>query len=199
MENMTTQIEKVMAELRTLIDEVLRRGLPDANSAALATTNKSGQPSVRVVYIQSVETSGLVFFANSRSGKGLQLEQNPQAAVCFYWPGLQHQVTLEGDVEMLSDADSSAYWSKRPREAQLGAWASEQAEPVQDKGQRKAQLSKLKKEFSFENAPRPVHWRAYRIHPTRIEFWPSGWGRLRARTLYQKRPDGTWTEQMENP
>lgn len=199
MGNTTTVLEKAIADLRALIEEASRRGLPDANAAALATSGKSGRPSVRVVYVQSAETGGVVFFANSRSGKGKQLEENPRAAVCFFWPGMQYQVVLEGDVEMLSEADSTAYWQKCPREAQLGAWASEQTEPLHDRNQLKNQLAQFKKEFDFERAPRPDHWRAYRIHPNRIEFWPSGWHRLRARTKYQKQPDGEWTEQIENP
>ena len=191
--------EKAISDLQRLMEEARKRGLSEPDSAAFATSDKSGFPSVRMVYIQSVELRGLLIFINMLSGKGQQIQNNPRASVCFFWPGLQYQVIVDGAVEVLSEADSDLYWRKRPRDSQLGAWASEQSEKLQDKGALKKNLAAYKKLFDYKSADRPTNWRALQIRPQRIEFWKTGWNRLAARTRYQVQPNGEWTEQIENP
>lgn len=190
---------KGLSELSALVEEASRRGIADAHSAALATADKDGKPSVRTVYITAFEDGGVVFFVNSQSGKGRQLAVNPQAALCFFWPGLQKQVLLDGKVEIMSEADSDTYWKRRSRESQLGAWASEQSKPLVDKEQLKTGLGNFKSHFDYRQAPRHEHWRAYLLRPDRIELWSTGWQRLLARTRYERDPSGNWTEFVENP
>lgn len=187
--------EKAMNELARLIEEAARRGVPDANSAVLATASRAARPSVRTVFVLAAETGGAVFLANTSSGKGRQLEENPWAALCFYWPALQKQAVLEGAVALLSEEESDRYWRKRPREAQLAAWASNPAQPEQSK----EKLADVKQRFSFEQAPRPAQWRAYRLEPDRIELWDTGWGRLIERMRYRRKPDGAWVEEAVAP
>lgn len=190
---------KALAELRKLLKEAARRGLKETDCAALATAGRDGRPSVRTVYITGVEDDGVVFFANLHSGKGRQLTENPYAGVCFFWPELQKQVVVDGEVGVLSEPDSDTYWRLRPRSAQLGAWASDQAAPPKSRGELKEELVRYKRDYSFEQAPRPTDWRAWRIRPHRIEFWDTGWQRLLNRTLYRKDANGIWIEESKNP
>lgn len=190
---------KGLSELRALVEEASRRGIADAHSTALATADQNGKPSVRTVYATSFEDHGVVFFVNSQSGKGLQLAANPQAALCFFWPGLQKQVLLDGRVEMLSEADSDIHWKRRSRESQLGARASEQSKPLKDKDRLKTRLGNFKSHFDYRQAPRHEDWRAYILRPDRIEFWDTGWQRLLARTRYERDQRGAWSEFVENP
>ncbi len=191
--------DKAIQHLQQLIEEAVRRGLPESNSATLATADRaSGRPSVRTVYVLNVDVEGLVIFASTQSGKARQMQDNPQAALCFFWPALQSQVVVDGEVELLSEADSDAYWRKRSRESQLGAWVMESA-ATGDSRELKDKLAQYKAEFSFEQAPRPQHWRAFRIRPTHIEFWKTGWQRLLGRTGYQKQADGSWREHTHGP
>jgi pyridoxamine 5'-phosphate oxidase len=192
-------LNQAMDEIKSLIAEAERRGLADATGASLATADADGKPSVRIVYVQQVEPDGLVFFANIHSGKGQQIQQNPRVAICFFWAGLQRQVIVEGRVSILPEAESDVYWRKRPRESQLAAWASEQSEPLGSEENLKEKLAHFKKAFDFESAPRPPHWRAFNVLPERVEFWRTGWKQLRARTRYEKQPDGGWTSEQENP
>jgi pyridoxamine 5'-phosphate oxidase len=191
--------DKAMVELRALLKEATRRGLKEADCAALATAGRDSRPSVRTIYVAAIEDAGIVFFANALSGKARQLGENPYAGLCFFWPSLKKQVVFDGEAEMLSETDSDSYWRLRPRSAQLGAWVSDQAQPPQTSGKLKESLARYKKEFSFEQAPRPAHWRAWRVSPYRIEFWDTGWRRLISRIRYQKDATGAWTELKENP
>jgi pyridoxamine 5'-phosphate oxidase len=191
--------DKAIHELQKLMEEAGRRGLPESNGATLATADRaSGRPSVRTVYVLNVDAEGLVIFASTQSGKARQMQDNPQAALCFFWPVLQSQVVVDGEVELLSEADSDAYWRKRSRESQLGAWVMESATSG-DSRELKDKLAQYKADFSFEQAPRPPHWRAFRIRPRHIEFWKTGWQRLLGRTRYQKQPDGSWREETHGP
>jgi pyridoxamine 5'-phosphate oxidase len=199
MDNPTGPYDKAILELQQLLTEAGKRGLPEHGAATLATADKAGHPSARVVYVISVEVDGLVIFANLRSGKGQQMQDNPHVAVCFFWPELHSQVVVEGEVDILSEADSDTYWKKRTRESQLGAWVSEQSEAPVSSRELQEKLTQAKAEFSFEQAPRPPHWRAFLVRPARIEFWKTGWHRLLARTKFQKQPGGEWTEERENP
>lgn len=199
MNSQTGHYEKAIHELQRLFKEASRRGIAEPDTAAFATSDKTGFPTVRMVYILAIELRGPVIFINMLSGKGLQIQDNPQASICFFWPELQHQVILEGTVDVLSETDSDLYWRKRPRDSQLGAWASEQSEKLQDKEHLKKNLATFKKLFDYKPADRPKNWRAIQVRPTRIEFWKTGWNRLAARTRYHALPDGNWTESIQNP
>lgn len=190
---------EALERLQQLIDEATARGLDEPHAAALATADGAARPSVRMVYVVAVEEQGLLFFANIESGKGHQLVDNPRAALCFFWRALQVQVTLEGEVSLQSADTADRYWQRRAREAQLASWASQQGAPAAQKGELRQKARQLEQVLGFEAVPRHADWWAFRIHPERIEFWPSGWQRMRERTRYQKDPQGQWTQAALNP
>ncbi len=189
---------QALERLRQLIDEALARGIEDPHSASLATADSSARPSVRTIYVVAVEEAGLLFFANLKSGKGRQLQENPQAALCFFWPALQEQVLIEGAVVAQSAEASDHYWRRRPREAQLAAWASDQSGAAQSP-QAREQARHREQGSGFEPIARHSDWVAFRLQPERIDFWPSGWQRLRERVRYQQDADGRWSKLSLNP
>lgn len=191
--------QQAIEQLQRLIDSATAQGIQEPHAAALATADRYAHPSVRMVYVVAVEELGLVFLANLESGKGQQLVDNPRAALCFFWRELQEQVTLEGDVRLLSSQVADNYWRKRSREAQLAAWAFPQGKPAPDKGELRQQVRQLEQALGFEQVPRSPSWSAFRLLPERIEFWPTGWQRVRERTRYCKGEDGLWSEQTLTP
>lgn len=192
--------QQAIEQLQRLIDTAATQGVQEPHAAALATADRYAHPSVRMVYVVAVEPPGLVFFANVESGKGQQLIDNPRAALCFFWRDLQEQVTLEGDVTLLSSEVADSYWRKRSREAQLAAWAFPQGSAApEEKGELRQQVRQLEQAFGFEPVPRSPSWSAFRLLPERIEFWPTGWQRMRERTRYGKGVDGLWSEETLTP
>lgn len=190
---------EALEHLQQLIDAATAQGLDEPHAAALATADRNARPSVRMVYVTAVEPQGLLLFANVESGKGRQLLDNPRAALCFFWRALQVQVTLEGEVILQSAATADRYWHRRSREAQLATWAAQQGAPAPKKGELRQKARQLEQALGFEAVPRHADWCAFRILPERIEFWPSGWQRMRERTRYQKDAQGQWTQEVFNP
>ena len=184
---------QAISRLRELVDEATRRGEPDASSAALATASASGAPSVRTIDVFRLGVSGAVFFANAHSGKAFQLRENPRAALCWYWPQLRYQAVMEGAAELLADDEADACWNSQTREKQLGGWASEQSQPLQDEaGLRRAQ-DEVQDRFRMERVPRPAGWCAFQLVPSRIVIWQTGWKRLHAKRIYERGQDGSWS------
>lgn len=190
---------KAIARLAALIEEARRRGDADAETAALATARPDARRSVRTVNILRVQASGLLLFANSETGKGRQMQTNPRAALCFYWRLLSYQAIVEGAVTMLSEAEADAYWSDLPRESSLGHWASDQTGQDLSPSELRRNMREFRQQFDWQSVPRAPAWRAFEIEPDRIDFWPTGWQRLRARECYSRSADGLWTESTDNP
>lgn len=195
----TCKKEVAILKIREAIDHAVANNLPDARAATLATATADGSPSARTVYIEFCDSPGPIFFANSRSGKGRQLIDNPNASLCFFWPSLQLQVLVDGPVTILPQDSSEEYWNKRSRESQLAAWASEQSAPMKSPGNLKKNIGELKAQFSFEQIPMASNWLAFQLEPIRVEIWNTGWGRLRARTKYFEESPGHWRMEAENP
>jgi pyridoxamine 5'-phosphate oxidase len=164
----------------------------DHTAAALATAAPDGQPSVRIVLVRDMDERGFVFFTNFRSRKGRDLEANPLAGLCFYWPWIDEQVRVEGRVSRLAAGESDAYFASRPRGSQIGAWASRQSEPLSSRDELEARWREMKERFEGQAVPRPAEWGGYRLVPDRIEFWKAGAFRLHDRLLYTRTGD-TWT------
>ncbi|MDT8427272.1 MAG: pyridoxal 5'-phosphate synthase [Pseudomonadales bacterium] len=195
----TDPYQSALDRLRRLIAEAHANKILDAEAAALATADTSACPSVRMITILAVETEGLLFFASIKSGKGHQLLDNPKVSLCFYWPLLREQVIIEGSAKKQTEATSDQYWHRRLRESQLAAWASSQSEPVTDKGAIREQIKAYKSKFDFDPVSRHPDWHAFRIVPERIEFWPTGWERLRERVKYLCDAEGHWHQEMLSP
>lgn len=161
--------------------------VPEA--VALATATAEGAPSVRMVLLKGFDERGLVFFTHYTSRKGRELEANPQAALLFHWRPLGRQVRVEGRVERVSSEESDAYFATRPRDAQLGAHASLQSEPLASREQLDARLA----EIAFESAvPRPATWGGFLLVPSAWEFWQHRASRLHDRFRYERDPSGGW-------
>jgi len=161
----------------------------DTAPAALATADVSGHPSVRIVLLRKVDARGFVFYTNYDSRKGHELSSNPQAALCQHWPTLEEQVRVEGAVERVDASESDAYFAGRPRDSQLGAWASEQSSELEARSVLESRLREVEERFANQSVSRPPNWGGFRIVPDRIEFWYGRTGRLHERRLYTRTPD----------
>lgn len=158
----------------------------DPNAFALATVGEDGMPSVRIMLLKGVDLDGFVFFTNKLSRKGQQLEQHPKAAMDFYWKSLGQQVRVEGMVTHVAEEEANAYFSSRPRGSQIGAWASQQSQFLEDRQVLENRVHHFEEQFDGKEVPRPPHWGGYRILPLRLEFWQAGEYRLHDRFIYSR-------------
>ncbi len=171
----------------------------DPNAMNLATADAQGRPSNRMVLLNGLDSRGFVFYTNAQSRKGVQLSENPFAALCFHWKTVRRQVRIEGRVEIVTDAESDAYYKSRPRISRLGSWASQQSRRLDEYTDLTDAVAKYEKQFEgVEDIPRPDYWKGYRVLPERIEFWMDGEFRLHRRYVFEKSKDG-WASYMINP
>ena len=164
----------------------------DTAPVALATADKDGRPSVRMVLLRGADERGFVFYTNHDSRKARELLENPYAALCVHWHSLEEQIRIEGSVEQVSDEESDAYFAGRPRGSQLGAWASRQSQPLSSRETLEDEYRAVERRFEGQTVPRPSNWGGFRLIPVRIEFWFGRPDRLHDRLLYLRRGD-RWT------
>ena len=169
---------------------------PDA--VTLATSTADGRVSARTVLLKDFSLAGFVFFTNYNSKKGRQISQNPRAAMLFYWPESGRQVRIEGMVEKVSGEESEEYFRTRPRESQIGAWASDQSNVIPDRAHLENKVAFFIDKFSDKPVPRPPHWGGFRLVPEWMEFWQEGEFRLHDRIVYTKQ-DGSWIIERLSP
>ena len=174
-------------------EEAVAARLPMPEAMSLATVTPDCRPTSRMVLLKQVDGYGFVFFTNYESAKAKQLELNPYAALVFYWPQLERQVRVEGKVSKTSAEESTAYFKTRPRESQIGAWASPQSEVISARDVLERRARELAELYCDREIDCPAHWGGYRLTPDRIEFWKSRLGRLHDRILYELQPDDTWS------
>lgn len=151
-----------------------------------------------MVLLKGVDAKGFRFFTNMESNKGEQIARHPYAALCFHWKSLLRQVRVEGEVEVLPEADVDAYFATRHPLSKLGAWASRQSQPLETRADLEARVKDYEKKFAGQDIPRPPYWRGYLVVPQKIEFWQQGEGRLHDRFLFTKNND-SWDLQRLNP
>jgi len=159
---------------------------------ALATASPAGAPSARMVLLKGFDERGLVFFSHHTSRKGRELDANPQAALLFHWSPLGRQVRVEGSVSHISEDESDAYFATRPRDAQLGAVASRQSEPLESRALLDERLAQLRSDLGDGSVPRPPTWGGFRLVPAAWEFWQHRSSRLHDRFRYEREPSGSW-------
>ena len=176
-----------------------KQAVPLAEAMALATVDASGAPAVRFVLLKAFGPEGFDFFTDYRSEKGDQLDANPRAALAFWWRELGRQVRIVGPVTRLSEAESDEYFATRPREAQLGAWASEQSMPLSDRTELTHQVEAESQRFEGREVERPAHWGGFRVAADQIEFWQQGEARLHDRFRYRRAGDGSWSIERLSP
>ena len=173
-------------------DEAVAAKLPMPEAMTLATATPDGKPSARMVLLKQVDHDGFVFFTNYNSAKAEQLDANPHAALVFYWSQLDRQVRVEGSVVKTPAQESREYFRTRPRESQIGAWASTQSQAISSREVLEQRAHELEELYRHRDVDCPEHWGGYRLKPERIEFWKSRIGRLHDRILYQ-RDSGGWS------
>jgi pyridoxamine 5'-phosphate oxidase len=173
--------------------------VPGAEAMALATVDASGAPAVRFVLLKGLGPDGFDFYTDYRSDKSEQLSADNRAALAFWWRLLGRQVRASGSVKRLDEAESDDYFRTRPREAQLGAWASEQSAPLQDRAELTGQVEEATQRFQGREVDRPPHWGGFRLVPDEIEFWQQGEARLHDRFRYRRQPDGGWSIERLSP
>jgi len=170
----------------------------DPEAMALATATPGGAPSVRMVLLKGHDRQGFVFYTNGGSRKGGELAANPQAALLFHWKSLRRQVRIEGVVEPVSSGEADAYFASRGRASQLGAWASDQSQPLDARATFEARYQEVLARYEGRDVPRPPHWGGYRVVPARIEFWSDRAHRLHERRVFTRDGDA-WTEGLLYP
>jgi len=170
----------------------------DANAMALATADALGAPNVRMVLLKGTDANSFVFYSNAQSIKGGELAANPRAAINFHWKSLRKAVRAQGAITQVSDAEADAYFASRPKDSQIGAWASPQSRAMEGRFVFEKKLAEFGIKFALTKVPRPPYWTGWRVTPLRIEFWRDRPFRLHDRLVYLRDSvDGTWrTERL---
>ena len=171
-------------------DQAVRAECPEPNSMTLATADKAGNPSARIVLLKGADQNGFTFFTNYESQKGRDLAVRPEAALLFHWHELERQVRIQGVVERVSATESDEYFHSRPPASRIGAWASPQSSAIPNREFLEEAEKHFKAEFG-DAPPRPEHWGGYRLRPTEIEFWQGRPSRLHDRIRY-KLDESAW-------
>lgn len=180
------------------MNEAINSNIIDPHAMILATSSNNGKPSARVVLLREFDNRGFVFYSNYQSAKAKDLNENPAAALLFFWAELERQVRIEGIVEKISREESEKYFASRPREHQISAWASNQSEVITNREVLERQFEQIKQKFSGKEIPLPPFWGGYRVTPNRFEFWQGRESRLHDRIRYTIE-SGSWKIERLSP
>ncbi len=191
--------ENPIEQFNRWMQQTVDAQLPDPNAMTIATVDASGQPSQRIVLLKQLDDHGFVFFTNLNSHKAQDLKQNPKISLHFPWYFLERQVKVCGVAEQLSTAEVLKYFVTRPRDSQLGAWASQQSRPISSRALLLQQFESMKNKFAKGAIPLPDFWGGFRVKPHQIEFWQGGAARLHDRFQYNLQSDNSWTIERLEP
>ena len=184
-----------LVPFRRWLDEAWK-GEPNAHAMTLATSSFDGRPSARVVLLKGLDERGFVFYTNLESRKSTELAANPHVALCFLWKSLNRQVRVEGPVELVGDEEADAYFATRPRDSQIGAWASDQSRPLASRDELERRVDTFARRFGEGKVPRPAYWSGLRVVPQRVEFWQERPSRLHDRHLFIREATGWRWERL---
>ena len=171
----------------------------DPNAVAVATSDKSNQPNVRMVLLKGLNDQGFVFYTNFNGTKGKELKINQKASMCFHWKSLRRQVRVLGKVEEVTSKEADDYYNSRPYKNRISAWASSQSQPLDKRETFLDKIKEFEKKYpDSNNVPRPPYWSGWRLIPNEIEFWVDGEGRIHERLIY-KNTGGKWSKEILYP
>jgi pyridoxamine 5'-phosphate oxidase len=193
---------EALATFADLFAQAKAANIPEPTAMTIASASADGRPSARMVLLKAHDARGFVFYTHLDGRKGRELQANPQAALLFFWKGLGEdgvQVRVEGRVEIVDDTEADTYFARRPRDSQLGAWASDQSETLDARETFEQRFEAAKREFDGRDVPRPSRWGGFRVVPDTIEFWYGAQFRLHERNVYERAADGVWTKRMLYP
>lgn len=187
----------------TWLEEAEKSEPNDPTAMCLATVDESGMPSARMVLLKEWDHRGFVFYTNFESRKGDQLLAHPKAALMFHWKSLRRSIRIEGTVETVSEEEADAYFSSRPKQSQIGAWASAQSRPLEGRFELEKKVAYYAAKYALGKVPRPSYWSGFRVKPVRIEFWQDGPFRLHDRLVYHseglENGEPKWRTERLNP
>ena len=180
-------------------EEAKKSELNDPNALSLATSDKKGNPSVRMVLLKSFDNSGFVFYTNLNSVKSKAIKSNPNVSMCFHWKSLLRQIRIIGKATNVSDQEADEYYNSRSYGSRIGAWASKQSSILNSREELNNEIKVYKSKFpNSDKVPRPSHWSGWRVNPSEIEFWLDGDNRIHERLKYIKINE-SWKKVLLNP
>jgi pyridoxamine 5'-phosphate oxidase len=195
-----TAADEPFALFEAWLNEAIKSEPNDPNAMALATVDPDGLPDVRMVLMKGFDTGGFVFYSHIASQKGRELAANPKAALLFHWKSLRRQVRIRGNVTPVTDAEADAYFATRPKQAQIGAWASKQSQELESRFAFEQAIAKVAAKHVIGDVPRPPGWSGWRITPVRIEFWHDRPFRLHDRIEFRRDAAGQpWSKTRMYP
>ena len=181
-------------------EEAKKTEINDPNAFAIATADKNGFPSVRMVLLKDYNESGFIFYTNLNSKKSKDLKSNPKTSICFHWKSLLRQIRISGKISKVSDKEADSYFNSRSYGSKIGAWASNQSEILNDREELYKSIENYKKKYPKEKAvPRPPHWSGWILEPSEIEFWKDGEDRIHERLKYTKEEKNNWNKVLLSP
>ena len=180
-----------IAQIVEWLTQAERTEAQEPAAMSVATVGVDGRPSLRIVLLRGIDERGLVFYTNLSSEKAEDIRANPYVALCLHWKSMARQVRVEGRATQVDDAEADAYFASRPRDSQIGAWASKQSQRLQGRFKLEARVAKYAARYAIGAVPRPIFWSGFRVVPERIEFWQDRPFRLHERTVWEV-VDGAW-------